>query len=67
MRAPRAEPVPAAAHRRSLRDLKGSLEEGDWRARLVVEKVVLVVVDLARVSEAVEIAEEHDVVAAISE
>lgn len=63
MRAPRAEPVPAAAHRRSVRDLKPSLEEEDWRARLAVEKVP--VVGFARVPEAPEIAVEYDVVAAI--
>lgn len=57
IRAPRA-----AAHRLILRDLKVSLEDEDCRARLVAEK--LLEEGLARVSEAAEIAEEHDVVAA---
>lgn len=54
--------APRAPHRFSFRDLKLSLEEEDCRARLVAEK--LLEEGLARVSEAAEIAEEHDVAAA---
>jgi hypothetical protein len=50
-------------HRRSVRVLEVSLEEEeDWSARLVMGKL-LVVIGLVWISD--EIAEEHDVVAAI--